>query len=165
MANAQENRGSKQVYIGCKLATGLIMELITTVPKEMGFSQPAPVAEKRVWLQGANQARVARSNPAEHKFGLTLVDEAFAEEWFRRNKDLKFVKEGAVFRVDSKDAYTSEIKDRTKDLSTGIEPIDPLSGKDSRMSVDPDKAHLAKLSAERQNQEAEEATRKRLGVA
>lgn len=159
------NNGTKQVVVGCKIATGLIMELITPVPKEMGYAQPAPTSEKRVWLQGANQARIARSNPAEHKFGITLVDEDFAKEWFRRNKDLRFVKEGSVFMVDSQEAAKSESKDRMKDLRTGIEPIDPVSGKDSRMSVDVDRAHLAKLNAEKQEQEADDAHRRRLGVA
>lgn len=156
------NNGTKQVVVGCKLATGLIMELITPPEQKAGLL-PAPVAEKRVWLQGANQSRIARTNPSAHKFGITYVDEEFANEWFRRNKDLKFVKTGAVFIVQSEQAFKSEAKDRVGDLQTGIEPIDPLSGKDPRMTADVDKAHLAKLAAEKAETD-ELDQRRRLGV-
>jgi hypothetical protein len=122
------------------------MELIE--PPEMKTSLiPAPVSDKRVRIAGANEARIARSNPAEHAFAVTEVDEAFATEWFKRNKGLKFVKDGAVFMVANEAAYKSEAKDRVAEIKSGLEPIDPTNTNDARFQrgIEVDKKHLAAL--------------------
>jgi hypothetical protein len=121
-------------HVGCKLQNGLIMELIT--PGLM--SQPTP-AGKRVVIKGANSMlERPRDTPLIGKFAFTEVDEAFAVEWFERNKDMDFVKNGMVFMQKNVASANAEAKEKANIL-TGLEPLNP--DKEARLphGVSPDK--------------------------
>lgn len=123
-----------KVYVGCKLPNGLWMELLKPHPQEKS-TVPNPQTGPRVELKGANSAKIELVNPAELRYGVTLVDEDFAKAWFEANKDAPYVKEGQVFMVASEAAARSEIKDRTNDARTltGLEPL-RTDGKDKRLA-------------------------------
>lgn len=139
-----------KVIVGCKLPNGLIMELV----KPGQLHAPAPVGE-RVTLKGANSAVIARSNPAEPNYGMTYVEDAFAAEWFKVNKDMAFVKSGAVFMVADEKRYQGEVKDRTGDVRTGMEPIVPEldDGSDEPGKIMADKEHYKRLTGTTQVQQ------------
>jgi hypothetical protein len=151
-ANSNAAAAGKIVYVGCKLPNGLLMELIK-VPQQKNAIIPVGRTDEDivVRLNGANSARIARTNPAEHAYGITEVDETFAKAWFEANKGLKFVKEGIVFMVGSQSALKGEIKDRTGDdaTRTGLEPI-KTDGTDPRQQsgVEADKEQLRRLGAQ-----------------
>lgn len=134
-----------KVFIGCKLPNGLLMELIR-LPENKNSIIPVGRTDDDivVRLAGANESRIARTNPADAAFGITEVDEEFAKEWFKRNKGLKFVKDGLVFMVGTDAAAKAEAKDRRTER-TGLEPLNPDPAKDSRVQagIEPDKKHLA----------------------
>lgn len=138
-----------KVFVGCKLPNGLVMELIKLPEMKNSIIPVGRTDEDTViQLNGANQSRIARTNPADAPFGVTEVDEAFAREWFKVNAKLKFVKEGLVFMVGNESAFKSEVKDR-KSERTGLEPLNPDPAKDSRIQggIEADKKHLAALGA------------------
>lgn len=112
------------VHVGCKLPNGLIMELIPLPPTDIKEQRlyPAP-AGKRVVLKGSNSLRrnVRASQPA-HLFAVTAVDETFAREWFKRNADMEFVKQGLVFIANTEGAATGMAKERAEQ-KTGLEPL------------------------------------------
>jgi hypothetical protein len=121
-----------QVTIGCKLPNGLIMELVEQ-PQQKNSINPAPVG-KRVKLNGANTLRLANKNPDIGGFGETTVDEEFWNEWYKRNKDADFIKNGFIFMVKSEAAFKTEAKDRINER-TMLEPLNPdKAAKDPRMS-------------------------------
>lgn len=125
------------VTVGCKLAHGLIMELIG----EGHLMQPAPLSEQRAEIKGANSLRVKGTNPLNGQIAYTTVDKALADEWFKRNKGLRFVKDGSVFMQESASAAQSEGKSRAE-LKTGFEPLDPTN---LRPGMQADKEHLKRL--------------------
>lgn len=133
-----------KVFVGCKLPNGMIMELVT--PHEMKTSLlPAPVGH-RVVLKGANSSRIARTNPADAPYGVTEVDKEFADKWFERNKNLKFIKDKHVFKADTLEELQGEANDMLILNRTGMEPL-KTDGTDPRQpaGVEADKKHLASL--------------------
>lgn len=112
-----------KVPVGCKLPSGLIMELIDPAPQKNG-TMPAPPGS-RVSLNGANRVASGIINPAVPQFGLTYVDEEFATEWFKRNRDKAFVQSGAVFLAKDEKVFAGEVKDRQL-IHTGLEPLVPV---------------------------------------
>lgn len=127
--------GSKTVVIGCKLPHGIALELGIGVD-----ARGKPVAGKytRVVLAGANGAAHG-AVVAAGGYGLTRVDASFWEAWYQRNKELDFIKCGAVFCHDSEENAVAHSKDHAL-LLTGFErlnPDRPASG------VTVDQIHLA----------------------
>jgi hypothetical protein len=137
-------RDMAKIYVGCKLPNGIIMEIIK--PHEMKQSiLPAPTGD-RVTLNGANSSRIARTNPADAAYGLTLVDEEFARAWFKANANAKFITSGAVFMVADDKAFKAEAEDRHEEVRTGLEPF-KTDGTDPRQpeGVEADKDQLKRL--------------------
>lgn len=133
--------------VGCRLPHGIVLELIQ--PGKMRRPMPAG---KRVTLKGANSVLTGRDNfnPIVSGFGVTAVDREFAEEWFKRNADMDFVKNGAVFKVPKAADAQAAIRERERD-STGLEPLNPAvdaqgNNTDPRLIAEvSDAAHLAEL--------------------
>jgi hypothetical protein len=114
-----------KVTVGCKLPHGIWMELVTPHPLEKS-TLPLPRDKRAIRLNGASSVRIARTNPIDHAFGITLVDAEYAAEWFKRNKDAEFVVNNLIFLVDTVDEKNvkAAIKDHAKE-KTGLEPINP----------------------------------------
>lgn len=143
-----------KIPVGCKLPNGLWMELVAPAPQKAGF-MPAPVGA-RVRLNGANSVASGIINPAAPQYGLTYVEEDFAREWFKRNKEMGFVTSGAVFEAKDEKVFAGEVKDRTNDARTrtGLEPfvpvVDPKGGEDRPGVVVADKATYERVVAQAQ---------------
>lgn len=117
----------KTLVIGCKLASGLLLELGNPQDRE-GYSS--------VKLNGANQGEYRGRNEngkifhstTEQGFGLTKVDSDFWGKWCNRYKtnSARWLKEGVLFVSDS--GNETEVKAQAADLSdvrTGFEQLDP----------------------------------------
>lgn len=133
-----------QVIVGCKIPSGLIMELIEPAPANQ--IMPKLAQGKRVVLPGAHSRIAAGTNPVDLPPTLTPVDAEFAEAWFKRNKDLSFVQSGLVFIETKQSDAEARAKDITpaSQLPTGLEP---LTQDDRRIpkGVTPDADQLGKL--------------------
>jgi len=131
------------VQVGCKLPAGLIMELIEVNKDSPTQPMPRDPDKPLVFLKGPSSARVHTPNPLQHAFVLTEVEESFAREWFRRNKDAAFIKNGMVFLQEKAQDGKAVAKER-RDITTGFESINPKS--DPRLAgVEADKDHLKRL--------------------
>ncbi len=123
------------VFIGCKLPNGLLMEIIDPVGHEAGkpagnYMMPGPVPMKRVMLKGANSMRATvKENPLIGKYAITAVDESFWQVWLARHKDFLFIKNGSVFMEKTLAAAQGKAK-HDREALTGLEPLNPE--KDSR---------------------------------
>lgn len=137
------------VFVGCKLPNGLIMELIK-LPENKNSIIPAGRADDAIVvnLNGANSQRIARTNPADAPYGVTEVEESFATEWFKRNKDLKFVKNKQVFSAKTRAELVSEAANMELLVTTGLEPL-KTDGTDPRQQsgIEADKGQLKRLGA------------------
>ncbi len=126
-----DKNSTATVEIGCKLPHGIWLELIS----EGNLTNPAPAGPK-VRLRGANDTSVyVGTNPANGAFAITTVDKSFWDTWYARNKDLSFVKNGAVFVAENAKDAAAMAKDQ-KGAKTGFEPLSPDGNgnfKDSRM--------------------------------
>jgi hypothetical protein len=139
------------VTIGCKLPHGLWLEVVQ--PGEMTQPRPAGV---RVKLNGANTLRIQNpagpTNPATAMYALTVVDKAFWDAWYARNKDLDFIKNGVVF-VASDQKEAAAMSAERGNVRSGLEPITPgevnqdARVKDIAGKVEPDAAQLKRLAA------------------
>lgn len=114
----------KTLTIGCKLPSGLLMQL--------GNPQDGNYAE--VQLNGANQGDYIGRNEAgkifipktENGYGLTQVDSEFFNKWrakFKVNAE-RWLKEGILFVVEDKASAQAAAADGS-DVRTGFEQIDP----------------------------------------
>lgn len=127
------------VTVGCKLPSGLVMELI-----EVGNGLLPAVKGKTVTLAGANSLRVGMvGNPLNGRFATTQVEEEFAKAWFERNKNLECVRTGLVFPCEKPNAAESMAKERDA-VKTGLEPLDP---KKPPSGIEVDKERLRLLRA------------------
>lgn len=91
------------VTVGCKLPNGLHLDL----------------GETRVTVRGTNSAKVVGGH------GITEnVDASFFAAWMDKNKELAFVKNGAIF-AHEKRANTEAQAEMMEDAKTGLEPLDP----------------------------------------
>jgi hypothetical protein len=118
------------------------MEIITPGP----MRRPAPRG-KAVRLNGSNSLLTGkRIAGVSGGFGITEVDEEFWNAWYERNKDMDFIKSGAVFMHKSASGAAAISKERAG-VVTGLEPINPDG--DARMphGVEADKEHLRNLGA------------------
>lgn len=153
------------VYVGCKLPSGITLELVQP-GKDWN---PAPTGQ-RVTLKGANSVRdpgLLGGSQFEHPYSLTAVDASFWESWLKANRDMKFVKDGQIFAVPEKgtaEAAKQSAKAMAKErmsVKTGLEALNPgvdekgrtkderlksvaIKGK-SETSVGSDPDHLASL--------------------
>jgi len=149
------------VVIGCKLPSGLVMEVVEPGKDDAGKvgTQPQPIG-KRVVLKGANSVPRMRGALGEYPampvypYGLTVVDEAFWNAWLKRHKDFEFMKNGSVFVAADQDAAKAMAKERVTDVSTGLEPLSPsLDGKtggDKRLSTTADPSMRQKMQQNEQ---------------
>lgn len=141
------------VTIGCKLPHGLWLELITLPDADIAKQTrvPAPTGP-RVKLNGANTLRiqdpVSPVNPANGRFATTVIEKSFWDKWYERNKELEFMKIGAVFVVaDEKTAKA--IAEERKDLKTGFEPIVPSEvNQDARIGAIGVQADASRLASQ-----------------
>lgn len=90
------------VTVGCKLPSGLIIEL----------------DEQRVVLNGANSSALVGG------FGMTEVNKALFDAWLAKHKDYEPVKQGLVFAQEKPVNAQAEAKDKAE-LKNGFEGIDP----------------------------------------
>jgi hypothetical protein len=136
-----------KVFVGCKLPNGLIMELIR-LPENKNSIIPAGRLDEDtvVTLKGANSQRIARTNPADAPYGVTEVDEAFATEWFKRNKGMAFIKNKQVFMAKTREELDSEASNMELLVTTGLEPL-KTDGTDPRQQkgIEADKGQLQRF--------------------
>ena len=134
----------EMLLIGCKLPHGLVMELPPN-PNKDDFMKPRAHGH-RVTLNGAASLYNQRQKKAVSTFeyALTPVEKSFAEEWFKRNSDRDFIKNGFVFIADKQDRAEGIAKER-RDLATGLEPLNgdtsstgaPVDPRFTRRNPDP----------------------------
>lgn len=163
-SNRLSQTPSDMVIVGCKLATGIWLELINipenTSPSAQNWN-PKPTGP-RVKLAGANSAAetaavggsIIRVNPRVFTYGRTLVKRDFWEAWLARNRDMDFVKKGFIF-AETKDAdFRAHAREGLSE-KTGLEGLSP-EGNDERMrkiqvpgmpetKIETDKEHLERL--------------------
>jgi hypothetical protein len=104
----EKANGTTMVVVGCKLPNGLIMEL----------GKPGDDAYTQVRLRGMNDSNIVGG------YGLTEVSKEFWDAWFRKNKNLTFVKKGFVFSHADMASARDVAKERALEL-TGLEPLNP----------------------------------------
>lgn len=114
----------KTLTIGCKLPSGLRMEL--------GSAHDANY--KFVDLNGANQGEYRGRNEngkifhstTEQGFGLTKVDSEFWEAWKKRYEvnSKRWIRDGVLFVADGTDEARGMAADQSE-VTTGFEQIDP----------------------------------------
>ncbi|MGH9640853.1 MAG: hypothetical protein ACRD3Q_00360 [Terriglobales bacterium] len=138
MAETKSPTGTATVSVACKLPNGFIMELI----ESSAMLQPA-VRGRTVIIAGANSLRVGNLHPMVLPYAITEVDEAFARKWFEANKDLTFVRNGAVFIQDNAAKAAAKAKEQAQ-VTTGLEPLNP--GKPPE-GIEADKDQLRRLKA------------------
>lgn len=124
---------STTCVVGCKLASGLHLDMKDKDGHNVRYT-----------LKGTNAARIIGG------YGLTDgIPREFMEAWLKRNADHPAVKAGAVFmhtKVDSARGIANE----RREVTTGLEPIDPLRDGKKR-GLDMDAAALAAYSAQVEN--------------
>lgn len=129
-----------KVNVCCKLPHGLRMELID----EGQLLKPAAKRKDSVFLRGANARRIqgVPGVPLVSQYSVTPVDEEFAREWLRRNKEMLFVRNGSVFIEEKVEHAQKRMKEQEPHVSTGLEPLDPRK---PPKDIEPDKEQLGKL--------------------
>ncbi len=104
------NASAQFVTVGCKLPTGLHLDL------KAKDGVPA-----RVTLKGANAARIIGG------YGLTeQVPAEFITEWLKQNAKHPAVINKHIF-IHSETASAESIAKEHRELKTGLEPIDPIA--------------------------------------
>lgn len=123
------------VTIGCRLASGLILESGYTIAN-------GAVARlrtyTRVMLAGANQStlQLAAQNPGQTlvsgkhmRAGITEnVDEAFFDKWVEDHRESHIVKNGLIFKMKNRREAEARGKDEEQ-KKTGFEPLNIVDGK------------------------------------
>jgi hypothetical protein len=117
----EKANGTTMVVVGCKLPNGLIMEV-----GKVGDDRYTQVR-----LRGTNDSNIVGG------YGLTEVSKEFWDEWFKKNKNLSFVKKGFVFAHGDMASARDVAKERTLEL-TGLEPLNPH--KDERVKANKDES-------------------------
>ncbi|MHB1870205.1 MAG: hypothetical protein ACYCT1_05050 [Steroidobacteraceae bacterium] len=164
------SNSTKQVWIGCKLPTGVVLELFDEAPpmpdpsriQNLNFAIRPLTVKARVTLKGANSVRndLTMRGLAQpvYQFGITAVSAEFWHEWlgWGDNAKLPFMKNGLVFSVDRERDAAGAAAEREPER-TGLEPLNQAIERDPRMPpqrnlpleqrVEADKAHLAKLNS------------------
>jgi len=129
---SQPQKGTATVCIGCKIPMGLVMEsAYNQVKNDRGEIMLIRGGNHQAFvIKGSNAARVVGG------FGITVgVPKEFAEDWFKRNADLKYVREGLIFVTTDVNAAKSEAKEN-RTIKSGLEPINPLEPGPGKPAVD-----------------------------
>jgi hypothetical protein len=125
MADIEKPSSGQHVLVGCKLPHGMILELLAPADKE-NFMQ-ARNAGKQITLKGAcslyNQTE--KKSRAAFDYAITAVDKSFWDEWYPKNKDREFMRNGLVFVTDGANAQSRAegIAKERHDVRTGLEPL------------------------------------------
>jgi hypothetical protein len=123
------------VMVGCKLPTGMWLELI---PKPNGPDggnpwQPPPTG-KRVFVKGANSVATEgpiRVNQRVLGYGRTAVSRQFWDEWYKANKDRTLVARGFIFMEQKEQDFLAHARECLPE-KTGLEGLNP-EGRDERL--------------------------------
>jgi hypothetical protein len=139
------------VFVGCKLPTGLLMEII---PEATVFNPPP--AGTRIQIKGANSLKNDYSlrglAQPMYPYAITEVPGEVFKEWMKRNAQSLMVRNGFVFAADRRSDAVSEGKERESERM-GLEPLNPKIELDprvragraeQRVTADPDR--LAELN-------------------
>lgn len=103
--------------VGCKLPHGLQCQIFSDDGKRVVASYT---------IKGMNDARIVGG------YGLTEgIPAEFMADWLKRNENHPAVKNGSIFMHTDVRSAERRAKDG-RELRTGIEPIDPLSTKETR---------------------------------
>ncbi len=115
----------KLLTIGCKLPSGLLLEMGDPLDKDN---------YKSVHLQGANQGEYRGRNEqgkifhstTEQGFGLTKVDSDFWGAWCKKYEvnSKRWLRDGVIFIAESTDEARGEAADKV-DVVTGYEQRNP----------------------------------------
>jgi hypothetical protein len=129
----QDYNGPDGVWVGCKLPTGFVLELI---PENRDSRNPPP-SGPRVPLRGSS-SHIRKGTGSlvvcqgTHLYGRTRVQREFWEAWHGRNAASLMVKNDLIFAEDSQRDYNAHAAD-TLDSRTGIEGLNSDPKKDSRL--------------------------------
>jgi hypothetical protein len=107
---------AESVIVGCKLPNGLLLQVGEQTIRINGnarYNMPHP------------KRPVLNTDIAEGD-GLTMVDKGFWDKWYADHKDYGPVKSGHVYASVGRENAVAKAKD-TKENTTGLEPLDPLS--------------------------------------
>ncbi len=110
------------VSIACKLPHGLFAQLykmieVPTGPQGLMTPTAQPEGE-RVLLNGSNH------RDAVCGWGITDVEESWANAWMEQNKTLQAIKAGLIFVRNSAAKVAGEAKDKAL-MKSGFEALDP----------------------------------------
>lgn len=116
---------SDTVIVGCKLPHGLVLELGYTLGAN-GGQVTYGKDYKKIRVNGTNHGYQDRTKGhTAGEIALTPgVPKDFWDEWFKKNKDLAFVREGLIFAQPNA-ASADAVKREREDLKTKLEPLDP----------------------------------------
>ena len=168
MAESTRANSTKMIWVGCKLPSGLLLELLEEPDAETRKAMEAgafnsrlqlpPKVRQSFMLKGANSVAndftVRGLAQPTFPYAVTPVPEDFWTEWLARHKSMAMVTRGFVFAVPNERAAKSEAKEREPE-QTGVEPLRPDVQNDSRMKtgslpeqrVEADAQHLRKLQS------------------
>jgi hypothetical protein len=122
-----QTSGAEIVVVGCKLPSGLFLELI---PHNEGWNPPP--TGPRVRLNGSNSVdRTIHVNPRILTYGRTTVNKSFWDQWLAANKESEIVKKGFVFAEEKVVDFRAHAKEMLPER-TGLEGLNP-EGKDERL--------------------------------
>lgn len=139
---------TKFVYVGCKLPTGLKLELFheNTVAQQAAASTGVspmmfrpPLVKASFTLKGANSLRNdytlrGLAQPG-HEFAINRVPEDFWREWYGIHKEDAACKNGFIFALPKEKEAIAEGKLRASERS-GFEPLNPTCENDPRLRDD-----------------------------
>lgn len=119
---AVEPKSSGRVSVGCKLPSGLTIQLErleeTVTADGVRLKRYIPVGEP-VTLKGSNSSAVIGG------YGITDdVDGAMFAAWLESHADYEPVRQGLIFAQSTPARAADEAKEKTK-ITSGFEPIDP----------------------------------------
>lgn len=110
-------RTNSIVVVGCKLPSGLIVDLCDPATDEHGRAIMLP-RRQPVTFKGANSSNIVGG------FGLTEVDADFWEAWIKQNPTFPAVKAGLIFAQERRDKAADNAMDHAA-AKNGFEGIDP----------------------------------------
>ena len=146
------------VWIGCKLPTGLVIQLCT----EINVDRPTfggAVKPTKMFTRVGEQVRLKGYAVPFGKipkysiigdFGLTEVKREFWEKWKEQNKGLELLQKGLVFAHGEKES-TSAYAAEHAELKCGLEPLNPEGDPRTDQSESPNLSDV-EADTERQSQ-------------
>lgn len=110
-------RTSNIVVVGCKLPSGIIVDVCDPGENEHGQKIMVP-RRQPVTFKGANSSNIVGG------FGLTEVDAEFWDAWIKQNAKFPAVANGLIFAQDRRDKAADNAMDHA-DAKSGFEGINP----------------------------------------